>query len=161
VIGSLMLTRYQNHISTVLVGRHVPPAATHTILGSLGGALAVAKSAGRTTGALLAHAARAAFMSGTEVSLAVGAIVAVGGALLVLARLPSRTAQPSSDPNADHHDRSDQHLPETSAKRHPVTFDLPEAPPAEASLPVETAVPLSGQVLTATPRQASAAARQL
>ena len=99
VIGSLMLTRYQNHISTALVGRHVPLAATHTILGSLGGALAVASSAGGTTGALLAHAARAAFMSGTEVSLAVGAVVALGGALLVLARLPSRTAQPSSDPS--------------------------------------------------------------
>jgi len=60
----------------------------HTILGSFGGAPAVASSAGGTTGALLAQAARAAFMSGTEVSLAVGAVVALSGAFLVLARLP-------------------------------------------------------------------------
>jgi predicted MFS family arabinose efflux permease len=37
VIGSVLATRYQNHISTALAGRHVPAAAAHTILGSLGG----------------------------------------------------------------------------------------------------------------------------
>jgi len=74
-----------------LVGRHVPLAATHAILGSLGGALDVAASAGGTTGELLARAARAAFMSGSQVSLAVGALVAAGGAVLVLIRLPARS----------------------------------------------------------------------
>jgi hypothetical protein len=101
VIGSAMLTRYQNHITQALAGRHVPIAATHTIIGSLGGALTVAGSVGGTTGALLARAARAAFISGMQVSLAVGALVALAGALLVLAHLPSRTAQPSSDPAPD------------------------------------------------------------
>ncbi|MGP0050163.1 MAG: DHA2 family efflux MFS transporter permease subunit [Solirubrobacteraceae bacterium] len=99
VIGSAMLTRYQSHITQSLVGRHVPVAATHIIIGSLGGALTVAGSVGGSTGALLARAARAAFMSGMQISLAVGALVALAGALLVLARLPSRTAQPSSDPS--------------------------------------------------------------
>ncbi len=97
VIGSAMLTRYQSHITATLAGRHVPVAATHAIIGSLGGALTVAGRVGGTNGAILARAARAAFMSGMQVSLAVGALVALAGALLVLARLPSRTSQPSPD----------------------------------------------------------------
>ncbi len=95
VIGSAMLTRYQSHMTAALTGRHLPVAATHTIVGSLGGALAVAGRVGGTVGALLAGAARAAFMSGMQVSLEVGAFVALAGALLVLARLPSRTSQPA------------------------------------------------------------------
>src|ERR1035441_9192587 len=66
VVGSVMLTRYQNHMTATLAGRHVPIAATHTILGSLGGALAVAGTAGGATGTLLERTARAAFMSGLE-----------------------------------------------------------------------------------------------
>ncbi len=95
VIGSVMSTRYQNHMVTVLTGQYVPEAARSTILGSLGGALAVADKAGGLTGVLLAHAARAAFMSGSGASLGAGAAVALGGAALVLAFLPSRT-RPSS-----------------------------------------------------------------
>jgi hypothetical protein len=85
----------------VLAGQHVPIAALHTILGSLGGALAVAGTAGGATGALLAHAARAAFMSGNGAALAAGAAVALGGALLVLTRLPSRASRDEPDPCAD------------------------------------------------------------
>jgi EmrB/QacA subfamily drug resistance transporter len=99
VIGSAMLTRYQSHMTAALTGQHVPIAATHTIIGSLGGALTVAGSVGGTTGPVLARAARAAFMSGMQGSLEVGALIALAGALLVLARLPSRTSQPSLDPS--------------------------------------------------------------
>jgi len=101
VIGSVLSTRYQDHLSTALAGRPVPAAAAQTILGSLGGALAVAAHAGGAAGALLAHTARAAFMSGNEVALAVGAAVALGGAILVIARLPSRVPRDSPDPGAD------------------------------------------------------------
>ncbi|MGD0256135.1 MAG: MFS transporter [Acidimicrobiales bacterium] len=101
VIGSVLLTRYQNHMTTALATRHVPIAARHAILGSLGGALTVAGSVGGLTGTLLARAARAAFMSGAEMSMVVGAIVALGGAFLVLARLPSRTSRHLPDPGAD------------------------------------------------------------
>ena len=58
VIGSVMATRYQHRMSAALAGRHVPMDATHTILGSFGGALAVADSVRGATGALLSHAAR-------------------------------------------------------------------------------------------------------
>ena len=97
VIGSVLSTRYQDDIATALAGRHVPAAAAHTILSSLGGALAVAAHAGGVAGALLAHTARAAFMSGTEIALAVGAAVALGGAVLVIARLPSRATRDLPD----------------------------------------------------------------
>jgi hypothetical protein len=46
VIGSVLSTRYQDHMTAALVGRHLPAAATHAILGSLGGALTVAARAG-------------------------------------------------------------------------------------------------------------------
>jgi Major Facilitator Superfamily len=98
VIGSVLSTRYQDHMTTALAGRHLPAAGTQAILGSLGGALAVAARTGGATGALLAHAARAAFMSGNEIALAVGAAVALGGVVLVLARLPSRVSRDSPDP---------------------------------------------------------------
>ena len=90
VIGSVMLTRYQDHMIAALSGRHLPASITHTILGSLGGALAVAASAGGSTGVLLARTARTAFMSGNEVSLAVGGVVSLAGVILVLAALPPR-----------------------------------------------------------------------
>ncbi len=99
VIGSVLSTRYQDHISSALAGRHVPAAATHTILGSLGGALPLAAHVGGAAGALLAHTARAAFMSGNEIALAVGAAVALGGAVLVIVRLPSRVPEDLPGPS--------------------------------------------------------------
>jgi len=98
VIGSMLSTRYQDHMTTGLAGRHLPAAAVQTILGSLGGALAVAARAGGASGALLAYAARAAFMSGNEIALAVSAAVALGGVVLVLALLPLRVSRDSPDP---------------------------------------------------------------
>jgi EmrB/QacA subfamily drug resistance transporter len=101
VLGSVMLTRYRDHMTAALAGRHVPTTILQTVVGSLGGALAVVVSIGGATGALLGRAARTAFMSGNEVSLAVGAAVALGGAILVLAALPSRTSARPLDPLAD------------------------------------------------------------
>ncbi len=101
VIGSVLSTRYQDHLTTALAGRHLPAPATQTILGSLGGALAVAAHAGGAAGALLAHTARAAFMSGNEIALAVGAAVALAGVVLALARLPSRVSRDSPDPQRE------------------------------------------------------------
>jgi hypothetical protein len=40
-------------------------------------------------------------MSGLEVSMFVGGAVALGGAFIVLARLPSRTSRQPPDPGAD------------------------------------------------------------
>ena len=100
VIGSVMLTRYQDDINVALAGHQVPAAVNQIILGSLGGALTVATTVGGATGVLLAHAARSAFMSGAALSLAVGAVVALAGAVLVVVALPSRTHGRSSDPGS-------------------------------------------------------------
>ena len=90
VIGSMLNTRYRDRLTDVLASHHVPPDILHTITGSLGGALGVASAVGGSSGSRLAEAARSAFMSGTHVSLAAGAVVAAVAALLVLLVLPSR-----------------------------------------------------------------------
>lgn len=59
------------------------------ILGSLGEAMEASARGGGAAGALLADAARSAFLSDMTVSLAVAAGVALLGALIVLARLPA------------------------------------------------------------------------
>jgi EmrB/QacA subfamily drug resistance transporter len=89
VVGSVLATRYQSHMGRALAGRHLPVDITHTILGSFGGALAVASGVGGGAGQLLARAARAAFMSGLEVSFLVGAIVSLAGVITALVWLPS------------------------------------------------------------------------
>jgi len=101
VIGSTLSTRYLDRMTPALAGRHVPIWDRHTVLGSPGGALGGAEGVGGATGALLARAARGAFMSGTELSFLVGAIVALGGALLMIARLPSAVPTPSTTSQTD------------------------------------------------------------
>jgi len=71
VIGSTLATRYQSRLTAALHGHPVSLTVRKEILGSLGGALAVARSVGGETGALLARAARSAFMSGVEVAFVV------------------------------------------------------------------------------------------
>ena len=90
VVGSVLSTRYQHSMKTVLAGQHVPAVASHTIFGSIGGALAVARKVQGPLGAALARAARVGFMLGNQTALTVGACVTGTGALLVLAALPSR-----------------------------------------------------------------------
>jgi EmrB/QacA subfamily drug resistance transporter len=104
VVGSVMLTRYQNHMAAALAGRHVPVAVAHTILGSLGGALAVAEAVGGPTGTLLAVAGRTAFLSGCKLSMAVGAAVAVAGVVIVLIALPSRPSRIEGSRGGDSRD---------------------------------------------------------
>ena len=98
VIGSVLSTRYQDRMSAVIAGRHVPSGAAQAILGSLGGALAVAKSVGGSTGYALSQVAHTAFMSGNRASIAVGAGVALAGAVLALIRLPGNRAPARDKP---------------------------------------------------------------
>jgi hypothetical protein len=93
VIGSVLSTRYQSAMNPLLVGRHVPVVAAQAILGSLGGALAVARVAGGQLGAGLAVVARNSFMMGTRTALLAAIGVTGAGVLLVLAALPSRSPE--------------------------------------------------------------------
>jgi EmrB/QacA subfamily drug resistance transporter len=97
VLGSLLATRYQGRMSTSLAPFHVPKVAEQDILGSLGGALEVAARIGSSLGNLLAHAARSAFVDGADFALTVAAAVALGGAALAAALLPTRPEHPPAD----------------------------------------------------------------
>ena len=90
VIGSLLATRYQNHMLIALAPHPVPHPIEETILGSIGAALGVAQHLGGISGGLLAHAARSAFISGMALGLRTAAIVALAGAALALALLPGK-----------------------------------------------------------------------
>ena len=93
VVGSLLNTRYQDKMTAALAGQHLPHAVIATVNSSLGGALAVAARAGGVAGQLLAHLARTGFVSGMDLGLLAGAVVALAGALLALAWLPARSGQ--------------------------------------------------------------------
>jgi hypothetical protein len=86
----LLNTRYQDRLAPVLAHEAMPAAVHHSIVGSLGGALAVAEGIGGALGAELASVARAAFVSGLDLASIVGAVAVGAGALVVLALLPSR-----------------------------------------------------------------------
>ena len=89
VVGSVLSTRYQSVVQASLVGYHVPAAISSTILGSLGGALGVARFVGGPLGAGLAAVARNGFVQGNRAAMMTAAGVTAGGALLALAALPS------------------------------------------------------------------------
>lgn len=90
VIGSLLTTRYQDDVTAAIAPyRHLVPAGImDTIRGSLGGALEVAGKAGGQLGAELVSQAKQAFVSGMDLGLFTGAMVALAGAIIALAVLP-------------------------------------------------------------------------
>jgi hypothetical protein len=62
---------------------------------SIAGASAVADRVGGAAGQALHHAANAAFVDGMQVAILVAAAVTAVGALIALALLPSRAAEPA------------------------------------------------------------------
>ena len=94
VIGSLLSTRYQDQMTSALAPYHLPHAAIETILGSIGGAQGVAARVGGVLGAVLAHLARTAFVSGMDLGPGHRRGRRRGRALLALAALPSRLPRP-------------------------------------------------------------------
>ncbi len=90
VMGSVLSVRYQQKMIPLLAGHAVPAAATHAILGSIGGALAVARIAGGALGAALVAGARTAYVDAMDQALLVGAVVVAVSAVLVVVALPAR-----------------------------------------------------------------------
>jgi EmrB/QacA subfamily drug resistance transporter len=90
VIGSQFSTRYQGRMVAALAPSHFPAGVESTILGSIGGALDVAAREGGMVGEVLAGWARAAFVSGMDLALLTGALVAAAAALLAVVALPGR-----------------------------------------------------------------------
>jgi hypothetical protein len=83
VLGSLLATGYRSHLKV----EGVTGSALATAKGSVGGALEVAKKLGNSA---VADAGRAAYVHGMHISLVVGAVFILGGALLSLLYLPAR-----------------------------------------------------------------------
>ena len=88
VVGSVLSSRFHSKLAPALAGRHVPGAARQAILGSLGGALAVARIVGGSLGKALARLARTGFAIGSHDALMAAAGVTAAGAVLVLVALP-------------------------------------------------------------------------
>ena len=129
VLGSVLAGRYQGKMTPLLAGRPVPQAAREAVVGSLGGALEVARRVGGGLGAQLTAVARGAFVEGMTIAMAVGTCVMAGAALLVLLALPSRagtgpepgsgTASGSrSDPDSNSDPDSDSDSGSASAAHH-------------------------------------------
>ncbi len=96
VFGSLLNTRYQDQLKPLLAHHPMPASVLHLIMGSLGGALEVAKHAG-PLGAALTVAAQRAFVHGLDLAVLVGGIVALVAVGLVVALLPNRPERTSLD----------------------------------------------------------------
>ncbi len=98
VLGTALNMRYQEFMTPLLAHQHIPPNIEKLILGSLGGALAVATHVPGKAGMALAEAARRGFVSGMDLGLVVATIVVAAAGIVVLAALPSRGSQnPLSD----------------------------------------------------------------
>ncbi len=85
VLGSLLASAYRSHLHVEGVDASTLAAAKE----SVGGALQLAQQLGNDG---LAAASRAAFVHGMHVSLLVGSVFVLGGALLSLLYLPARAA---------------------------------------------------------------------
>ena len=108
VLGSLLNGHYQDQMAPLLVHSGVPDSVQDLILGSLGGALAVAEHVGGRLGAELAAVARHGFVSGMDLAVTVGAVVVGISAVVVVAFLPNR-GSPAPDPEAT--ESGEEHRP--------------------------------------------------
>jgi EmrB/QacA subfamily drug resistance transporter len=93
ILGTALNIRYQNFLTPLLAHQNIPTSINKLILGSLGGALAVAAHVPGKDGEALAESARRGFVSGMDLGLIIAAgVVAVAG-IVVLAALPNQGRQ--------------------------------------------------------------------
>ena len=93
VLGTALNIRYQNFMTPLLAHQQIPLSIDKLILGSLGGALAVAGHVPGKAGEALAEAARRGFVSGMDLGLLVATVVVAVAGLVALAALPSQARQ--------------------------------------------------------------------
>jgi EmrB/QacA subfamily drug resistance transporter len=95
VLGSILASGYRAALDADAAGVALRPGQLNEARSSLGGALQVAGSLGSRAGDTLITTAREAFSSGMRVSLIVGAVFVIAGAILSWKYLPAR---------AEHHE---------------------------------------------------------
>lgn len=97
ILGSVTASGYRHSIGAVVDGTAMPADAASAVKSSLGAALQVADRIGGDPGALLAGAARVAFLDGMGTTLVIGAAIALAGALVALVFLPAGAPDPEAD----------------------------------------------------------------
>jgi EmrB/QacA subfamily drug resistance transporter len=90
VLGTALNIRYQDFMTPLLAHQQIPSAISKVILGSLGGALAVAARVHGHAGEVLAQSARRGFVSGMDLGLVVASVVVAVAGVVVLVALPNR-----------------------------------------------------------------------
>jgi EmrB/QacA subfamily drug resistance transporter len=90
VLGTLLNAHYRSQMSAFLSGSSIPGGVRRLIVGSVGGAQAVAQRVPGPFGHALSSAARTSFVSGMDHALIVAAVVVGVAAIVVLAALPNR-----------------------------------------------------------------------
>jgi hypothetical protein len=95
VLGSLLSSVYSARVGDSLHG--LPPALVSAARDSVGTAGAVAARIGGEAGQALVNVANAAFIHAMDVTVLVGAGVALAGALVALLFLPARAQQPAPE----------------------------------------------------------------
>jgi MFS family permease len=96
VLGTALTVRYQDVLRPLLAHQPVPSSVSDVILGSLGGALAVAQHLPGQLGDALAGAAKRGFVSGMDLALIIAAVIVGVAGLVVLVVLPNREEAPTS-----------------------------------------------------------------
>jgi EmrB/QacA subfamily drug resistance transporter len=92
VVGSVLSTRYTDHVTASVRPFHLPAAVRDAVTESLGGAQSVAAHLAPARAGELLGAARRAFMSGMQLGLVTAAAVTAAAAVLALVALPNRAA---------------------------------------------------------------------
>jgi EmrB/QacA subfamily drug resistance transporter len=96
MLGTALIIRYQNLVSPLLAHLHIPANIKALVLGSVGGALAVAQRAPGSSGETLAHAAIQGFISGMDLGLTIGCVIVAAAGIVVLVLLPNRAQDRSA-----------------------------------------------------------------
>ncbi len=93
VLGTMLNLRYRDLLAPLLAHQSVPAGVERIVLGSLGGALAVAERVPGSSGDALALVARRGFISGMDLGFLVAAAVVGMAGVIVLVALPNRPAE--------------------------------------------------------------------
>ncbi len=90
VLGTVLNAHYRSQMSSLLTGIRIPGSIRNVVLGSLGGAQAVAQHVPGAAGRALYSTARESFVTGMDQALIVAAAVVGVAGLVVLLVLPNR-----------------------------------------------------------------------
>jgi EmrB/QacA subfamily drug resistance transporter len=137
VLGTVLTVRYQDVMRALLAHRPVPSSVSDIILGSLGGALAVAQHAGGSIGNALASSAKQGFVSGMDLALIIAAVIVGVAALVVLAVLPSHgePAQAARRRSQDSNDGSRSESIDHEGQHHTADMKRTSVPSSHGSTP--------------------------